>query len=236
MQWDVLSLALQQKYDIRTFVARTADFEIDSLFLDRWSPRSMTGEVISIEILHRLFEAARWAPSSGNSQPWKFFYAQAKTPAFERFFSLLDDGNQPWCAKAGALLVVATQTVNSQGRPLRTAAFDAGAAWVSLAFQGSLLGLVVHGMAGFDYDRASIELAFPEGIEPCCMVAIGHRAPADELLERYRSREQPSLRNSQSSFVFEGGFPIAPTEKSSLLVFRGGSGVPSTHKVSPLRT
>lgn len=188
-------------------MTRTADFDIDPLFLERWSPRAMSGEVVSEELLKRLFEAARWAPSAINLQPWRFLYARAKTPAFDRFFGLLAEGNRPWCARAGALVVLATKTSTPQGQPSRTAAFDAGAAWMALALQGTRLGLVVHAMGGFDRDRARVELAFPQDVDPCCMIAIGHRGAIEDLPEPYRPREIPSPRNPQRTFVFEGGFP-----------------------------
>src|SRR5438309_2540679 len=84
---------------------RIADHEIDPLFLRRWSPRAMDGRPLSHVDLMTLFEAARWAPSSGNAQPWRFVYARAGTPYFDKFFDLLVEGNKPWCARAGALVV-----------------------------------------------------------------------------------------------------------------------------------
>ena len=108
---------------------RRADYPIHDLFLRRWSPRAMTGEALTREELCTLFEAARWAPSSGNGQPWRFVYALAGTIEFQAFFELLAAGNQPWCARAGALVVVASRHQRANGQPARTHAFDTGAAW-----------------------------------------------------------------------------------------------------------
>src|SRR5262245_8615643 len=118
-------------------MARKADHEIDPLFLRRWSPRAMSGEPLAQEDLLRLFEAARWAPSSGNNQPWRFAYARAGTPHFASFFDLLADGNKPWCAKAGALIVLASKKSNDKGRLARTHSLDTGAAWMSFALQAT---------------------------------------------------------------------------------------------------
>src|SRR5580698_4825450 len=121
---------------------RIPDHEILPMFVERWSPRAMSGEPVSEAKLMRLFEAARWAPSSANAQPWRFAYARAGTPHFERFFNLLVEANRAWCARAGALILVVSKTKNDAGNPLRTHSFDTGAAWMSLALQGWVMGLV----------------------------------------------------------------------------------------------
>ena len=112
---------------------RRADYPIHDLFLRRWSPRAMSGEALTREELCTLFEAARWAPSSGNGQPWRFVYALAGTIEFRAFFELLAAGNRPWCAKAGVLVVVASRHQRANGQPARTHAFDTGAAWASVS-------------------------------------------------------------------------------------------------------
>lgn len=187
-------------------MSRQADFPIDELFLRRWSPRAMSGEPVSEDALRRLLEAARWAPSSGNGQPWRFIYALGGTPDFERFFNLLADGNKPWCGRAGALLVLVSRKVRDNGQPARTHSMDSGAAWMSFALQGTLQGLVVHGMEGFDYDRARTELAVPEDHDVEMMIAVGHPGPVAELPERYRGREVPSTRRPMAELSFAGRF------------------------------
>lgn len=187
-------------------MTRKADYEIDPRFLGRWSPRAMAGTPLGVEELHRLFEAARWAPSSGNGQPWRFAYARAGTLPFQGFFELLVEGNRPWCAKAGALIVVASRTINDRGRPARTHSFDSGAAWMSLALQGSAMNLVVHGMEGFDYERARELIRLPPDHQVECMIAVGHHGAVEELPEPYRARETPSDRKPIDALVVEGAF------------------------------
>src|SRR3954447_11084041 len=99
---------------------RVADHPILPQFLNRWSQRAMSGQPIEKEDLLRLFEAARWAPSSGNNQPWRFLYGRAGTPAFSTFLELLAEGNRVWCQRAGALVLVASKTTRDNGKPART--------------------------------------------------------------------------------------------------------------------
>ena len=145
-----------------TRMTRIAAHPIEPSFLSRHSPRAMSGAPLSPEDVLRLCEAARWAPSCANSQPWRFLYARAGTPQWQTFFGLLAGGNQVWCQRAGALFCLVSRQVLDSGRPSSSASLDAGAAWMSLALQGHAMGLVVHGMAGFDYDRARVELHVPE--------------------------------------------------------------------------
>jgi nitroreductase len=186
---------------------RIPDHEIDPLFTRRWSPRAMSGQPLAQPELLRLFEAARWAPSSGNNQPWRFVYARAGTPTWSSFFDLLAEGNRPWCQRAGALVVVLSRNTFDNGRPARTHSFDSGAAWMSLALQATLMGLVAHGMEGFDYERARALVGAPEGVAAECMVALGHPGPIEELPEKYRSRESPNNRRPLVELAFEGRLP-----------------------------
>jgi nitroreductase len=191
-------------------MTRVADHSIDPLFLHRWSPRAMSGQPMEKEELFRLFEAARWAPSSGNNQPWRFLYGCAGTPAFATFFELLAEGNRVWCQRAGALVVVASKTTRDNGKPARTHSYDAGAAWMSLALQASLMGLVVHGMEGFDYDLARTTLEIPAEYQVEAMIAIGHPGRAEDLPEKYRAIEAPNSRHPIEAHVFEQTFGNTP--------------------------
>ncbi|HZY02541.1 MAG TPA: nitroreductase family protein [Anaeromyxobacteraceae bacterium] len=191
-------------------MARVADHPIDSRLLLRWSPRAMSGEPVGPDRLLRLLEAARWAPSGGNGQPWRFAYAVAGTPAFERFFGALAEGNQVWCRRAGALLVLASVTARPDGKPIRSHSLDAGAARMSLALEGSGQGLVVHAMGGFDEARAREAAAVPPAWAVECMIAVGHPGRVEDLPEKLRARESPSGREPVSAFAFEGGFRPAP--------------------------
>src|SRR6185437_4599989 len=123
---------------------RHSQHDINPLLLHRWSPRAMSGEEISDTELMRLFEAARWAPSSYNAQPWRFLFAERQTPHWATFLNLLVEANQTWARQAAALIViVARKTFERDDKPSVTHALDCGAAWGYLALQGSLQGLVV---------------------------------------------------------------------------------------------
>jgi nitroreductase len=189
---------------------RTPLYGVDSLFPRRWSPRAMSGEPVVVEELLRLFEAARWAPSSGNNQPWRFVYARRDAADWELFLGLLGEGNRTWCSRAAALLVVISKNTrigrDGKSAPARTHSFDAGAAWACLALQGTISGLVVHGMQGFDYDRAQAELGVPPDHTVECMVAVGKPGRIDDLPESLRAVEHPNDRRPVSELLFEGRF------------------------------
>jgi nitroreductase len=186
---------------------RRPDFEIDPIFLNRWSPRSMSGDEISREILFSLFEAARWAPSSNNNQPWRFIYARRNTDCWPVFFDLLTEQNKIWAKNAAALIVVVSKkTFDYNERPARTHSYDAGAAWENFALQGSLKALVVHGMQGFDYDRARTALNIPDVFQVEAMIAVGMPGRKEELPETLQEREMPSPRKNLSEIVMEGSF------------------------------
>jgi nitroreductase len=184
---------------------RKADYPVDPLFVDRWSPRAMSGESLSQDELFALFEAARWAPSAGNTHPWRILYAHRDTAQWPLFFDLLVDRNKAWCHNAAVLLLFISRTTHEQtGRPLKTHSYDTGAAWENLALQGTLKGLVVHGMAGFDYARAKTELNIPDDFHVEAMAAVGKPGPLTVLPEDFQARESPNTRRPISEVVFEG--------------------------------
>jgi nitroreductase len=187
---------------------RKVNYQIAPLLVERWSPRSMTGEPLPDEELFPLFEAARWAPSSYNCQLWRFIIVRRqKQEDFERFWSLLTPGNQVWTKNAAALIVVASRTLfEYNDKPSVTHSFDAGAAWENLALEATRRGLVAHAMEGFDYERAKTELSIPNDFDVNAMIAIGRRAPAENLPDKYREMERPSLRRPLHEIVFEGAF------------------------------
>jgi nitroreductase len=186
---------------------RTSDYPIDPLFLDRWSPRAMSGEPLTDLELMTLFEAAHWAPSSGNSQPWRFLYAHRDTAHWPLFFDLLNEGNRTWCHRAAVLIVFISRTTHEKsGRTLVTHAYDTGSAWMSLAYQGWLKGLVVHGMAGFDYERARASLDVPDDFAVEAMAAVGHPGRKDDLPPQHLAREFPGQRRPLQELVFAGPY------------------------------
>jgi nitroreductase len=182
-------------------------YPVDELFLDRWSPRALSGEAISEEELMSLFEAARWAPSSYNNQPWRILYARRDTGHWQTFLGLLVEGNRNWAKDAAALLLfVSKETFDSNGKPYPTHSFDTGAAWENLALQATMLGLVAHGMQGFDYERARAELRVPGGFRVEAMAAVGRPGDPARLPERLREREAPSGRKPLAEITCEGAF------------------------------
>ena len=194
-----------------TVTPRTADYPVEPLFLERWSPRAYTGEPIPEAVLHTIFEAARWAPSSYNSQPWRFIYARRDTPHWDKLFGLLVEGNKNWVKNASALVILVskkTMTIPGKEVPIESYShsLDAGAAWACLALQAYKSGFDAHGMVGFDQSRAATELDIPADHRVEVAIAIGKRADKSVLPEGLQAREMPSMRQPQSSFVFEGVF------------------------------
>ena len=186
---------------------RKAHYLVADLFINRWSARAMSGASVSHDELMSLFEAARWAPSSYNNQPWRFVYVHRDTDQWQSFFELLVDFNKQWCKNAAVLILIISQdTFSYNGKPCRTHSFDTGAAWMSFALQGHLNGLVVHAMEGFDYERARIAAAVPVGYTIECMVAVGQPGARESLPAELQSKEEQSDRKSVSEFVFEGHF------------------------------
>lgn len=186
---------------------RQADYQIDPVFLNRWSPRAMSGDEISQDELLSLFEAGRWAPSSYNNQPWRFIYARKNTPAWNLFLDFLVEQNRVWAKNAAALIVfISKTTFDYNGQPSITHTFDAGAAWENLALQGSINGLVVHGMQGFDYERAKKALEIPDGYTVEAMAAVGRPGKLEDLPDKLREKEFPSGRKKLSEIAFEGKF------------------------------
>ena len=184
---------------------RKPEFDVDEIFLNRWSPRAMSGEEISEAELMSLFEAAKWAPSSFNNQPWRFLYTRRDSENWGLFFNLLAEFNQAWAKNASALIVIISRkTFDHNGKPSRTHSFDAGAAWQNLALQGALKALVVHGMQGLDYDKAREVLNVSDDYEVEAMATVGMRVKVEELPEKLREREFPSTKKRLSEIVFEG--------------------------------
>jgi nitroreductase len=191
--------------------SRTAHHPIDPLFLERWSPRAFTGEPISMAQLLTLFEAARWAPSCFNAQPWRFIWAQRDTEHWPRFLSLLSAYNQSWAKNAAALVVLVSKTtILPRGAdkevPSLTHSLDAGAAWENLALQATRSGWATHGMVDFDMPRAATELGVPPDYRVEAAIAIGRRGDKSVLPEALQAREQPSDRLPLAQIVSEGRF------------------------------
>lgn len=196
-----------------TAATRIPEHAIEPLFYERWSPRAFTAEAVPEKVLLGLIEAARWAPSSMNLQPWRFVYARRGTPAFERFLSTLAPGNQLWAARAAALVAVVSHELSiapagGGDAPARSRshAFDAGAAWAHLALQAHLWGWGTHAMGGFDPVAARDVLRVPEGWRVEVFVAIGRPGDPATLPDWARAREKPSGRKPLAEILREGTF------------------------------
>ena len=181
---------------------RKAEFDVDKLFLDRWSSRNFTGEELLEEELMSFFEAAKWAPSAFNSQPWRFIYSLKGDENWDRIFGLLGDFNKTWCENASALILVLSKK-DSEGKPNKTHSFDTGAAWMSLALQASLKGWTAHGMSGFDYDKARDEFSIPDTYDIEAMIALGKVSEEKNIPDAIMEKENPNGRKSISSIVLK---------------------------------
>lgn len=190
---------------------RTIEHGSDPLFAARWSPRSFTAEAIDDPTLMRCFEAARWAPSAFNSQPWRFLYAKRGDAAWDRFLGCLAVTNQSWACRAAALVLLVSKTsLTPPGQtveiPSPSHSFDAGAAWANLANQAALSGWWAHAMGGFERDKARVELGVPEGYSLEVMIAIGRQGDTATLPAPYQALERPSPRKPLADLVMRGAF------------------------------
>lgn len=186
---------------------RKTESEINPLILSRWSPRSLSGETINTKELMSLFEAAKWAPSCFNSQPWRFLYAERNSENWPLFFNLMGEFNQSWAKNSAVLIVVLSRNnFELNEKPSGTHSFDTGAAWENLALEATALGLVAHGMAGFDYEKARLDLKVPDSYTIEAMIAIGHPDKKENLPEEMQKSEEPNNRKKVSEFIREGIF------------------------------
>lgn len=173
------------------------------LLADRWSPRGFDSDyVLSDDELTALLEAARWAPSAANNQPWRMIVSRRGDDAFGLINGSLDDGNRVWAQYASALIVMATQVTDDEGRPRRWAWYDAGQAAADLTLQASALGLVVHQMGGFDANVIRQDFALPSSIDPIAVLAVGRWDPDADLPDYLEERERaPRARLPLSEIV-----------------------------------
>jgi nitroreductase len=182
------------------------DYLIEDLLKRRWSPRAFANRNVEPDKLCSLFEAARWAPSSFNEQPWSFIITTKEhAEEYARLLNCLVEKNQQWAQLAPVLAVsVAKLDFDHGGKSNRHAFHDVGLAMGNLLVQATALGLVVHQMAGFSADKVQQAFGVPEGFEPVAAMAIGYPGPPEILPEQFREQELgPRKRKPISSFVFE---------------------------------
>lgn len=188
---------------------RQAHPRVSPLIVERWSPRSFDAGEIPQEDLDVIFEAAGWAPSAFNIQPWRFLYARRGDENWDRFLSLLIDFNQSWAKNASVLVFVISHTLQGRGedrQPNHSHSFDAGAAWAQLALQATAMGYHAHGMTGIHFDKAREELGIPDDYRLEAAIAIGTRDAAHKLPEGLREKEAPSGRKPVSEIAVAGSF------------------------------
>src|SRR3989442_12168069 len=186
---------------------RRPEYKINSLFANRWSPRSMTGEALSDDDIMSLFEAARLAPSSSNNQPWRFIYAKRNTEHWDKLFNLMVEGNKLWAKNAAVLVVVISRkNFEHNKKPSKTYQYEAGSAWENLALEATSRGLSAHGMAGFDYEKARKDLDIPDNFDVMAMIAVGKMGPKESLPPQLQEKEHPNDRKPLSETIMEGQF------------------------------
>jgi nitroreductase len=197
-------------------MSREADHPIDPLFTNRWSPRSFTGEEVPLEVLHSALEAARWAPSASNAQPWRFLISRRDDVNWAKFTVLLSGRNARWAHRASALIVIASALEierNGERGPNTSHSFDTGAAWANFAHQALLLGWHTHGIGGYNRDLARATLKIPSDYGLEAMIALGRQGPLDTLDEDFHAQESPSARRPLAEFVFAGEFGASAFER-----------------------
>ncbi len=184
------------------------DYPIHDLMRRRWSPRAFSAEPVPKEALRSILEAARWAPSASNRQPWHFIVAEkADKAGFERMLSCLDPGNQAWCKDVPVLMLNIARTVVEGGRSNAYAFHDCGQAAALLTVQAATLGLYAHQMAGIEADRIRELYAVPADYQPATAIALGYVGKPEMLNDKLKAREvAPRERRPQAEFVFQGSF------------------------------
>ncbi|AJY73655.1 nitroreductase family protein [Paenibacillus beijingensis] len=192
--------ALELAEEVRAH--RSADHPVSPQFISRWSARSYSDQPVSDDTLHTVLEAARWAPSSSNLQPWRFIVAKTDEQ-LELFRSFILPGNRIWADKAPVFILLASSKLNDKGEPNGAHAFDTGAAWGTLALQAHLLGLSTRAIGGFDRAKAREVLDVPDELELLAVVALGYRGGLESLDERFHDREKPSPRRNLSESIIE---------------------------------
>jgi nitroreductase len=181
---------------------RVPEHDVDAIFTDRWSPRAFLPDPLPEWQIQSLFEAARWAPSCFNEQPWLFFHA-ATEASKARFVEVLVEKNRRWAAHAPLLLLVAThRKFREAGRENRHAMFDTGAAWLSLALQARRLGLYAHAMAGFSQEKAhQVTGTSPDDVIMIAAIAVGRKGPTSQLPDDIKQTEKPNSRRPYTEMV-----------------------------------
>ena len=176
------------------------------LLQERWSPRGLDPQAtLSDEQTVALFEAARWAPSGNNIQPWRLAIARRGEEMFDTLIAALAGFNKTWTPAASALMVIAVDTVDADGKPRKWGMYEAGLAAAAVTVQATALDLVVHQMAGYSAAAVTTALQLADNVEPVIVLAIGTQVSAETLEGEIRTREElPRSRHELSEIVLYG--------------------------------
>ena len=180
--------------------------KIHHLITDRWSPKAFDDRPLDTMQIHLLFEAAKWAPSASNAQPWRFIYATGKMPEYEVLLDLMNEDNRIWASTAPLLVLPLAQAVSTyKNRRNRLAFYETGMAVGNLLLQATAMGLLAHQIGGYDAQRARTELSIPDRYEPMTIMAVGYRGdpgrlPEDVAAWDYRER----TRMETDQFMIRG--------------------------------
>jgi nitroreductase len=179
---------------------------VHEVIQNRWSPRAFGDKTIPADVLRSLFEAARWAPSSNNQQPWAYIVATKDDKEnFDKILSVLVAFNAGWAKEASALAIAVAELKFANGNPNRNAYYDVGAASLQLSIEATTRGLVVHQMAGYDHEKARQVFHIPADWDAIAVIAIGHPGDPKSLPAPLNEREvAPRSRKPLSSFVMTG--------------------------------
>ena len=180
--------------------------KVHKLITDRWSPRVFDERAVDYDKIHLLFEAAKWAPSSRNAQPWRFIFATKEMSDYKVFIDLMSDVNQQWASTAPLLVMPLAQVISTyKNRPNRLAFFEAGMAVGNLLAQATAMDLMVHQMSGYDHERAKETLVIPTRYEPMSIMAIGYKGEPAKLPSDVAAWEQRErTRMEISKFLVQG--------------------------------
>ena len=180
--------------------------KVHKLITDRWSPRAFDKRTVGYDKIHLLFEAAKWAPSARNAQPWRFIFATNEMPDYKVFIDLMSEANQSWATTAPLLVMPLAQVISTyKNRPNRLAFYETGMAVGNLLTQATAMGLMVHQLSGYDEERAKEILVIPTRYEPMSILAIGYKGEPAKLpsdVAAWEKRERTRLEISK--FLVQG--------------------------------